>query len=193
LVNDFESFQKKVNNLFITYRQPVLVEKYLEGREFTVAIIETLKNRDIIVSSVEIVPPETHSGVRILGRIVKQEDSEELKKILESKVKNKVEQIAVTVFRLLEASDYGRIDLKMDEKGNLHFMEVNLVPGMTKGSSYFPKACEIANGMDYDTVINLIIEKSLERNIGVKSEKKSRSPTLWHSLDDLGEQYSDGQ
>ena len=42
-------------------------------------------------------------------------------------------------------------------------MEVNLVPGMTKGSSYFPKAFEIANKINYDSVVKMIIESSINR------------------------------
>jgi D-alanine-D-alanine ligase len=42
-------------------------------------------------------------------------------------------------------------------------MEANLVPGMTSGSSYFPKACEIEHGLTYDRVIELLLESGLGR------------------------------
>jgi D-alanine-D-alanine ligase len=42
-------------------------------------------------------------------------------------------------------------------------MEANLVPGMTAGSSYFPKACEIEGEISYDKMIGLILDEGLRR------------------------------
>jgi D-alanine-D-alanine ligase len=42
-------------------------------------------------------------------------------------------------------------------------MEANLVPGMTYGSSYFPKAFEIEHSLDYDSVIKLIVDEGISR------------------------------
>ncbi len=42
-------------------------------------------------------------------------------------------------------------------------MEANLVPGMTKGSSYYPKAHEIENNLSYDEVVGLMVSKGLSR------------------------------
>jgi D-alanine-D-alanine ligase len=42
-------------------------------------------------------------------------------------------------------------------------MEANLVPGMTRGSSYFPEACDIANEFTYDKVIELLIANGISR------------------------------
>ena len=42
-------------------------------------------------------------------------------------------------------------------------MEANLVPGMSEFSSYFPRACELDNGLKYDEVIKLIIQQGLNR------------------------------
>jgi len=58
----------------------------------------------------------------------------------------------------------------MDEDGVCHFIEANLVPGMTEGSSYFPKALEIDKGIAYIDVINLIIENAIDR-IVIDGEK----------------------
>ena len=42
-------------------------------------------------------------------------------------------------------------------------MEANLVPDMEEGSSYFPRACEIAHGLSYDQVVGLIVEEGILR------------------------------
>ena len=78
-VNTFAEFEAKVHSLFELYNIPVLVEEYLGGSEFTVAIIESSAGK-ISVSAIEVVPPESKDGLRILGSEVKTNDTEELKK-----------------------------------------------------------------------------------------------------------------
>ena len=162
LVNNFASFNKKINSLHKKYGQPILVEKYLSGREFTVAIMETATKNTLQTAAIEIIPPEDSNKARILGAKVKKDDLEELKKITNSGINEIVTQIAIDAFFALGVTGFGRIDIKMDEDSQCYFMEANLVPGMTKGSSYFPKAFEIANNISYDKVIQQLASISLK-------------------------------
>jgi D-alanine-D-alanine ligase len=74
-----------------------------------------------------------------------------------------VTTLAIEAFNALGARDFGRIDIKTNNHGDCFFMEANLVPGMTYGSSYFPQACNIANEFVYDKVIELLISGGLAR------------------------------
>lgn len=161
-VNSFEEFENKVASLYDLFKLPVLVEEYLGGSEFTVSIIKT-KNGDLIVSPIEIIPPETEKGIRILGEEVKKGDTEELKNIGHGELADRVKSLAVEVFNFLEVRGFGRIDIKTNDRGHCFFMEANLVPGMTYGTSYFPKACEIVHKMSYDKVIEHIVEECISR------------------------------
>jgi len=161
-VTDFAYYENKINSLYETFNQPILVEEYLDGREFTVAIIKT-RDENLIVSAVEVVPPTSTNGLRILGAQAKKDDSEELIKIVDKDVKCKVITLATDAFNALGVRDFGRIDIKTNNKGDCFFMEANLVPGMTRGSSYFPEACEIAHKFNYNKVIELLITGGLAR------------------------------
>jgi D-alanine-D-alanine ligase len=141
---------------------PILVEEYLDGREFTVAVIRK-SDGELIVSPIEIIPPESKNGLRILGEKVKSEDSEELRMIDDNEIMDKVKKLAVDSFIKLGVRDFGRIDIKANENGDCFFIEANLVPGMTPNSSYFPKSCEIEHGLAYDEVIQLILENAFCR------------------------------
>lgn len=164
-VENFSEFREKVLSLYKIYKQPVLVEEYLSGKEFTVAII---KNRggEISISAIEIAPPESSGGLKILGAAAKMSDTETLKKI-ERHDMDSVNELAVASFQGLGARGFGRIDVKMDGLGICYFMEANLVPGMNHGTSYFPRACEIENKMSYDDVIKFILDECLQR-VGVE-------------------------
>ena len=176
-VDSFLSFERKVLSLYKLYELPVLVEEYLDGREFTVAILNTL-NDGLIVAPIEIVPPQSINGLRILGQKVKTEDSEELKEIMDIELKNRISELAVDAFTNLGGRDFGRVDIKSQMNGDCYFLEANLVPGMTEGSSYFPKACEIEGGHAYDKVVTLLLEKWLSRVARIKGGQVVTQPVL---------------
>ena len=162
LVTSFAEFENKTSALYAEFDMPVLAEEYLDGREYSVAIIRTESSK-LIVSAVEIIPPQSTKGLRILGEQAKKEDSEEIRKIENQNMLNKVTALAVEAYARLGIWDFGRIDIKTNKRGQCYFMEANLVPGMTSGSSYFPRACEIANELIYDEMIQLIVEKGISR------------------------------
>jgi len=161
-VTNFTDFESKILSLHDSFQLPVLVEEYLDGKEFTVAVIETI-NGKLIVSPIEIIPLISTNGLRILGQQAKKNDTEELKKIKDNDLKIKLIKLASEAFTELGAKEYGRVDIKTNKAGECFFMEVNLVPGMTNGSSYFPKACEIENELTYDKVIELMFAKGMQR------------------------------
>jgi len=161
-VNNFSEFEKKVSSLYKLYELPVLVEEYLDGQEFTVAMIKT-KAGDLLVSSVEVIPPKANNGIRILGERLVESNPEGLKLIKDSIVMERVKKLAIDVFMDLGIRDYGRVDIKSNKSGQCFFMEANLVPGMTNGSSYFPKAFEMELGLSYEKVIEFIVDEGISR------------------------------
>lgn len=175
-VENFSEFTTKVLSLYQTFKQPVLVEEYLSGKEFTVAIIQNRAGK-ITKSAIEIAPPESSGGLKILGAAAKSSDTETLKKIERHDI-DSVSELAEASFQGLGARGFGRIDVKMDGLGICHFMEANLVPGMNHDTSYFPRACEIENTMSYDDVIELMLDECLLR-VSVEKEfnKKFKQDT----------------
>ena len=161
-VTNFKDYESKVATLYNTFKQPILAEAYLDGREFTVAVIKTDK-QELIVSAVEVIPPTSTKGLKILGSQTKKDDSEKLLKIDDNEVRSSVTKLAIDAFNALHARDFGRIDIKTNKNGECFFMEANLVPGMTYGSSYFPQACALAHGFTYDKVVKLLIDAGLGR------------------------------
>ena len=161
-VTNFVAFEGKVRSLNDTFDIPILAEEYLDGPEYTVAVIKTLQG-ELIVSPIEILPVQSGNGLRILGEKAKQDDSESLNRMEDSAIKDKVRKLAIDVFLALGIRDFGRIDIKTNASGECFFMEANLVPGMTLATSYFPSACEIEHGLGYDEVIALMLEQGLGR------------------------------
>jgi len=129
-VTRFADFESKVASLYDSFNQPILVEEYLSGSEYTVAVIKTTSEK-LIVSAVEIIPPTSVNGLRILGAQAKLDDSETLMKIDDESVKESVVALATDAFNALGIRDFGRIDIKSNAQGECFFIEANLVSFMT--------------------------------------------------------------
>ena len=162
LVHDFASYEAKVEEIFTTYGNPALVEEFLPGREFTVAVVDDAAHNRRLTLPVEIVPPENAKGDRVLGYREKSSNREKLLKVKDPAL-TAVSALARKVFSVLGVRGFGRIDVKMDAHGIAHFIEANLVPGMTPETSYFPRACEINRMMSYEDVVLKIVEFALNR------------------------------
>lgn len=162
-VTNFADFESKTLALYNEFNQPALAEEYLGGPEFTVAILKN-KSGELIVSPIEIIPEASTNGLRILGEKAKREDNEMIQKHGDFILTNKIKKLAVKVFNELGVRDFARIDIKTNHNGQSYFMEANLVPGMTRSSSYFPKACKSEHGYSYDKIIEVIVDACLERS-----------------------------
>ena len=168
-VDNFPDFQRKVLEIYEAYNMPSLVEQYMDGSEYTVSIIQSPDGK-LTGSAMEILPPQSRNGLRILGAKVKKNDSESLLRIEDENLKEKATKLAIKAFKNLGVRDFGRIDIKSTKSGEMFFLEANLVPGMTRGSSYFPRACEIADGYLYDWVVSSMLEGAMSRSRQLESK-----------------------
>jgi D-alanine-D-alanine ligase len=162
IVRDFPSFEAKTRSVVHNFGRVALVERVLTGREFTVAILGEGSNRSPYAMPVEIIAQPNKHGDRILGAEAKKANREVLQAVHEE-LRSRVAEFALRAFDALGGRDFGRIDIKMDARGVPHFLEANLVPGMTRDSSYFPEACRIDAGLSYRDVVLKILDLTLQR------------------------------
>ena len=168
IVYDFESYQKKVQDIYTLFKQSALVEKFLSGREFTVSILGSDSNYEQIAMPVEIILSDENSNNNFLGYKIKEEKIQTLIKIEDEYIYKSINSIAKNSFIALGARDYGRIDRKMDDKGCPYFIEANLLPGMRQqpsdlNCSFFPRACFINTNITYQETIHKIAEIAFNR------------------------------
>lgn len=170
LVNDYTSYKMKVDRIFFEFKQPAIVEKYLPGREFTVAVLGVDAVGDPITMPVEIVIDENSGSNNILLYETKKSNREKLIPILDKDIYQSVSTLAKMAFTALGARDFGRIDIKMDEQGRPFFLEANLLPGMNIDHSYFPQACYINNKISYRQLVQRMAEIALSRSLYLKNK-----------------------
>lgn len=152
--------------LLIKFNQPVLVETYLPGREFTVGIVGT-GNDARAVGVMEIII--TH---RAKEQTYSLHTKENWKGIVDYRMATgQIERIcsetALNAWRSLGCRDGGRVDLKMDAHGIPNFIEVNPLAGINPEHSDFPMLAR-HKGIDYKSLIGMIMDSAINRinNVG---------------------------
>ncbi len=163
VVNNLPQLAAKVAALQQRYSTDVLIEEYLPGREFSVAILKDKVSHEFMAMPLELVAPANSLGDCFLSQSIKSLDQETFLPVAESAIRTQVTNLALEVFTALGARDYGRIDIRLDAKGEPHFLEANLIPSLLRDYGNFPKACWLNIGMDYQTMILHIVDLGLNR------------------------------
>ncbi len=139
---------KKAITHALKYDSRVLVEKFIEGMDVTVAVYD-----DRVLGSMEIRSDET-----FLDYDVKYTEGRETFFIpppLEADIMASVEESALAAHRLLGCSFYSRMDFRVAPGGRPYMLEVNTLPGLT-ALSYVPKIAE-NKGMSYEALVEGIL------------------------------------
>ncbi len=167
-VTSFVQFEEKLVSIERDHACRAVAEEYLGGREFTVAIIDG--HDDVWVAPVEITPPRSSGGLRIMGAEVKRAGSAHLSTISDSELKSRVSAFALEVFRGLGARGFGRIDIRTSDVGECFFLAANLVPEMSADRSYFPLAFALELRHSYVTVVRAMIASATPRTDGRRAK-----------------------
>ena len=159
LVFNFEEYTAKVLDIKLKLNKPSLVETYLAGKEYSVGIFEDSIDGSLRAMPIEIIVKKNIDGYCILDFDVKKNDEEEVILVSDTKIFNKLSELAKNSFVALGGKSLGRIDIKMDHLGEPHFIEANLMPGLRKG--YFYRSCVLNLDMSYDDMIFSIANTGL--------------------------------
>lgn len=148
-------------NLLATFDQPVLLEAFMPGREFTVGITGTGEEAKA-VGAIEVVlrkdaEPEAYSYTN------KKKFEEFVEyRLVNDEMAQKAIAVSLAAWRGLGCRDGGRIDLRADAQGMPRFLEVNPLAGLNPLISDLPILCNLT-GMSYQELISRIMDSALKR------------------------------
>lgn len=177
VVHNLTDLRAQIGSIMAHYSTDVLVEEYLPGREFSVAILQDEYSKELAVMPIELVAETNGRGDRILSQKVKSSNQETVLSVIDVRTRARVVDAATRVFEALGARDYGRIDIRLDAAGVPYFLEANLIPSLICGYGSFPKACALNSGMDYETMILSIVGLGLARCSDI-AEQEEPEPAL---------------
>jgi D-alanine-D-alanine ligase len=146
------------------FRQPVLVEAFLPGREFTVGIVGT-DSRAEAIGTIEV-----HLRPSAEAEVYSYVNKERYKELVEYRLVHPEEdpvvaegvRVALEAWRVLGCRDGGRVDIRCDGAGRPQFMEVNPLAGLHPEHSDLPIIATRV-GLSFQDLVARILDAALER------------------------------
>jgi D-alanine-D-alanine ligase len=164
IVRRIEDLKAVCSELINRYRQPVLVEQYLSGREFTVGIVGTGRQAEVIGTIEVLLRADAEQGVYSYvnkARFQELVDYRLVDPLTESLGKD-VEALALQAYRVLGCRDAGRVDIRCDGGEVPHFIEINPLAGIHPEHSDLPILCT-RRGIPYQSLIERIVASATGR------------------------------
>lgn len=147
--------------LLARHRQPVLVETYLPGREFTVGIVGTGERAEVL-GVLEILYSD---GAEPGGYSYANKANFQARvryELATDETAWRAGAMALRVWRSMGCRDAGRVDLRCDASGEPQFLEVNPLAGLHPRHSDLPILCRLA-GLGYAGLMDLIVASARRR------------------------------
>jgi D-alanine-D-alanine ligase len=168
-----EQLHAQVEFLLERYQQPVLIEEYLPGAEFTCAVLGNgaeARVLPIVGMNFEALPEGAlpvygFEAKWIWDRPEKPLEIFECPARITEELRSTIEDVVLRAYRVLGCRDWSRIDVRLDASGKPNVVEVNPLPGILPNpadNSCFPKAARAA-GMSYDELIQACLVHAAER------------------------------
>ncbi|MDX9708761.1 MAG: ATP-grasp domain-containing protein [Trichloromonas sp.] len=173
LVSDRKALVRQVEWVLDTYRQSALVEEFLPGREFTVALLgngASLRVLPIVEINFDTLPAGVNPIYSYEAKWLWDQEDDPLRIFtcparLEPLLQKQIEELCRRAFTVMGCRDWCRIDVRLDSRGLPAIIELNPLPGILprpEQNSCFPKAARAA-GLSYEQMILAVVEAAGER------------------------------
>lgn len=165
VVKSFDELLSHSKFLFETYKQKIIAEEYIEGRELNAAILgqRVLPISEILFDGLPDGLPKivTYEGKWIAESIYYENTKPKCPAELSAQTKKRVEAIALKAFNALGCRDYARVDIRLDKNGIPFVIEVNPNPDISSDSG-FARAASAA-GLSHSELLFEITKLALSR------------------------------
>jgi D-alanine-D-alanine ligase len=177
IAHDYEELLEGARNIFDKYDQPVLIEQYIEGREINIGLIGN--NPPDTLPPVELIFGDTGPRIYTMEDKLRKSGREitwECPAKLDDTTTNRAKDIAVRAFVTLGCYDCARVDMRLDENGNLYVLEINSLPSIGQHGSYTIAAANA--GLDYSQLVCRLVDVASVRYFGTPKPPEIKKTTL---------------
>jgi len=172
-VKNRKELEDEVRRIVSSYNQPALIEEFLPGREFTVAVLgngdetEILPIIEILYEEFpkDVMPLYSYEAKWILDTKENQFNVFDCPAKLDKKLEEQIKETVLRTYNVLRCRDWSRIDVRLDKNGVPNIIEINPLPGIMPDpneNSSFPKAARAA-GMNYNQLIQSALYHAAKR------------------------------
>lgn len=174
VVNNPDELKKQTEFLTETYKQKIIAEEYIDGRELNIAI---LGDTILPVSEIDFTGlPEnlpkivTYDGKWIAESVYYSNTKPKCPAELDRNLKKKVTTLALEAFHAMSCRDYARVDIRVDKNGKPYVIEINPNPDISEDSGFARAAA--AKGINYTELLFTIANFAIKRK---ENDSKSQA------------------
>jgi len=166
-VHDAVALMERVAYIRKELNDSALAEEYIEGREFFVGVLGNAQAKALPPVEVDFtgfpegVPKVLDSKAKWDVRSKEYKGTKSVLANLPDELRARLQKVAVDAYRALRVRDYGRVDLRLTDTGDIYVLEVNASCYLERSSEFAMAAA--AAGMDYPQLIERIVQLALER------------------------------
>ncbi len=162
IIEDFNKLEDQVDKIINLYHQPAIIEEFIYGYEFTVAIIGNSNPMVFRPVQVSINGNKKLGNLYYMNRMVYNNEVSYLyPPSCSKKTEEEMVKIALEVYRIVDCKDFGRVDFRVDEDGNVYVLEINPLPAISKSDVFGLLAEKL--GFGYEKMIMMIFNSAVER------------------------------
>jgi D-alanine-D-alanine ligase len=173
-VNNQTELAREIERIVSGYNQPALVEEFLPGKEFTVAVLGNGAETQVL-PVVEIsyedfpkdfVPIYSYEAKWILDTRENPLDVFSCPAKISTELETEIKDTVLKTYNILRCRDWSRIDVRLDRNNRPNIIEVNPLPGILpkpEDNSCYPKAARTA-GLNYNDMINKVLYYAAKRH-----------------------------
>ena len=172
LVQDWTGLIDRVSAIRKELDDAALAEEFIDGREFYVGVIGNSQPKALPPVEIDFtgfpegVPKVMDSKAKWDERSKEYKGTRSVMAQLPDELRARLQKVAVDAYRALRVRDYGRVDLRLTETGDIYVLEVNASCYLEKESEFAMAAG--AAGLDYPRLIERIVDLALARRKGKK-------------------------
>ena len=161
IVRDEAALRARVRWVVATYREPALIEAFIDGGEATVCVIGN-DPPEALPPILRPIDPATGLAWHAAKRATQDASTAALPVALTPALETTLQRYAVEVFRLLGCRDVARVDFRIDPQGRVSVLEINPLPNLSPDDSFGLLGESL--GIGYDGMIRRILDAALARH-----------------------------
>ena len=154
IVHNCDQLKEEIDSIVKEFNQPALVEQFIRGREFAIGLLGNNPIEPFPVLEIDL--ENNPDAIQTL----ENKSSNPRQKIcpadLTDEKSKEMTHLSTEAFKVLQLRDFARVDIRMDEKGNIFILEINSMASLGRTSSY-PYAASKA-GYDFKSLVNKILD-----------------------------------
>jgi D-alanine-D-alanine ligase len=158
-----EDLRRQVELIVTKYKQPALVEEFIRGTEFTVAILGTGSPEALPVVQIKIDGElDLKDKFYTFGHISRSDAVEYIVPApISAGLMKKITDVSLAAYNAIECRDFGRVDIRVDERGTPYVLEINPLPSLSTEDVF--SIISRYQGITYDRMIVRILECAIKR------------------------------